>query len=508
MFEKSFRKKVNQYIKDESNQANLNHSLVTTSNIKAILGNSNDIVVRDFFINGHKSYPTTLFFIDGLVNQDKISDFILKPLCNSDSLKKAKNEKDLIDQIIHGSIYYPTIKLINQMDQVINAIMTGHAVLVFDSPNIAIAFETKGYEKRSISPSAEESSFKGSKLSFVEDLRVNTATLRLQIKSPNLTIEGMLIGKQTQTPVSLIYMRNICKQDFISQVKKRLASINQDSATFLTDISDYLVDNKYTLFPQIQYTEKPDAVSASLLEGKVAVIVDGLPYAMVMPIVINDMMQAPSDYGLNYIVASLFRMIRWGLLFIALILPGFYIALTEYHNSMIPKALAFAIAASTVDTPFSITLEVLIMLFTFFTLIEASIRIPVAIGSTVSIVGGLVLGDAAITAKLVSPGVIVVVATSAIASMAVPNKDMNFAVWICLLLNALLSSSLGLFGLMIGFLIILYHLSTLEIMGVPFLAPFAGAKKLQLEDSIIRFPEFLLKFRPYHLNPKNKRRRW
>lgn len=507
MFLKKFKKRINKYIEQEIKQGNISNLAITVSNLKKVLGNSGDIVVRQIYVYGNKRLPATVMFIDGLISQDKISDFILKPLSQSDSFKEINNEKDVIERIMEGAVYYATVELLDQMEKAVQAIISGYALLIFESQKKAIAFETKGYEKRSITNSTEESSFKGAKVAFVEELRMNTASMRLQIKSPNLTIDEMTIGEQTNTAVSIIYMRNICNQDFVTRVKKRLKEIKEDKAKFLTDITTYIIEHKYTIFPQVQYTEKPDAVSASLLEGKVALIVDGIPYAIVMPVVINDLFQTPSDYGMNFILASLFRILRYGLFFIALLLPGFYIALTHYHAEMIPKLLAYAIVVSKAETPFPISVEVIVMVLAFFTLIEASSRIPLAIGSTVSIVGGLVLGDAAITAKLVSPGVIIVVAGAAIASMAIPNKDMNFATWICMLINVLLSTILGLIGLAIGVLILLYHLSTLEVLGVPYLAPYAGGKKLQLGDSFIRFPQFLLKFRPYHLQPKNKRRR-
>lgn len=507
MFRKKYKQRINNYIEQEIKQGDINNLPITTENLKKVLGNSADIVIRQIFVYGNKRLPATVMFIDGLVSQDVISDFVLKPLSQSDLLKETSNEKDIIKRIMEGAVYYATAELTDQMKKAAQAIISGYALLIFDSQKKAITFETKGYEKRSITNSTEESSFKGAKLAFVEELRMNTASMRLQIKSPNLTFEEMTIGEQTNTTVSLVYMRNICKEDFITRLKKRLEEITTDKVKFLTDISTYIIEHKYTIFPQVQYTEKPDAVSASLLEGKVALIIDGIPYAIVMPVVMNDLFQTPTDYSMNFILASLFRLLRYLLFFIALTLPGFYIALTKFHMEMIPQALAYAIAASKAETPFSISVEVIIMVLVFFSLIEASTRIPLAIGSTVSIVGGLILGDAAITAKLVSPGVIIVVAGAAIASMAIPNKDLNFATWLYMLINVLFSTVLGLFGLAIAILILLYHLSTLEVLGVPYLAPYAGGRKLQLGDSFIRLPQFLLKFRPYHLEPKDKRKR-
>lgn len=506
MFRKKMKERTDSYVDTQIKQGNLNQIAITTENLKKVLGNSSDIVTRPIHVYGNNKLPATAVFIDGMISQDKISDFILKPL-QSDAFKDVKSENEVIQKIMDGSVYFSTIELMDKMQKVVEAILAGFTILVFDSEKKAIAFETKGFATRSITNSMEESSFKGVKASFVELIRTNTATMRLQIKSPNLTIDEMTVGEQTNTTVSVIYMRNICKESFVARIKERLQQMNQDKVIALTDISTEITDNKFTIFPQVQFTEKPDAVSASLLEGKVAIIVDGIPYALILPIVINDLFQAPSDYGMNYMIASLFRSLRYILFLVALLLPGFYIALTQYHQEMIPRSLANAIAAAKAGTPFPISFEVIIMVLAFFTLIEASNRIPASLGSTVSIVGGLVLGDAAITAKLVSPGVIIVVATAAVASMAMTNKDLNFATWVFMLFNVLLCTVLGLFGLVVGALLLLYHLATLEVLGIPYLVPFSGGKKLQVSDSFVRLPTFLLKFRPNHLQPKNERRR-
>lgn len=507
---KMFRKKLKQRIKNcidhDIKQGHLDNLPLNASNLKKALGKSVDIVVRQVGIGRDTKLWATLIYIDGLVNLNQISNYILKPLDQNEVFEGIKNEQEVIPLIMKGAIYFATVELYNNTQKAVQSVLSGHALLIFDTQEKAIAFETKGYEKRSITSSTEESSYKGSKVAFVEDLRLNTACMRLEIKSPNLTIEQMMVGKQTNTKINLIYMRNICKQDIVARVRERLEGINIDKVEFLTDISTHIIKHKYTVFPQVQYTEKPDAVSASMLEGKVAIIVDGIPYAMVLPVVMNDFFQTPSDYGMNYIIASLFRILRYTLFFITLILPGFYVALTQFHMEMVPRSLAYSIAASKVGTPFPIAVEVILMILVFFTLIEAATRIPLSLAGTVSIVGGLVLGDAAISAKLVSPGVIVVVAFAAIASMAVPNKELNFALWIWMLVGVIVSAVLGLFGFAVCVIVLLYHLSKIEVLGVPYLAPFGGGKKMQLGDSIIRLPSFLLKYRPYHLQPKDKRK--
>ena len=493
----------------ENNQGNSNSSnkKITTANVHEILGKSSDIVIRQVYVGGLKTLPATLIFIDGLVSQDKISEFVLKPLNENQLLRNSINEKDALTKILDGAIYFATTKAVEKIDEVIKLMMSGYSCLIFDTENKAIAFETKGYEKRSISASTEETSFRGMKVAFLENLRDNTAILRMLIKTPNLCIEELSVGKQTNTVINVLYMQDICNPTFVDTVKSRLKSIDVDKALFLEDVIAYLSEKKFSLIPQVQITEKPDHVAAGLLEGKVAIIIEGIPYGLVMPLVANDVFQTVTGYGTNYIMSSSFRILSYSLFFISLVLPGFYVALTRFHIEMLPGSLAYAIAASKIDTPFPIHIEILVMLFTFFTLLQASSNTPSIISSTVAIVGGLVLGEAAITAKLVSPAVVVVVAGSAISSLAIANTDANMALWIYMVINVLLSTVLGIFGLAIGFLVLIYQLSKMEVLGVPFLSPYAGTKKFQIEDSFIRLPSNMLKYRPFYLEPKNKKRK-
>jgi spore germination protein KA len=301
-------------------------------------------------------------------------------------------------------------------------------------------------------------------------------------------------------------MYNICNDTFITTLKKRVEAIDQDRIMTIQNIYSNVVKEKYVPFPTAVITEKADVCCMSLMEGKIAIIIDELPYALLLPAVFGDFFQASSDYGDNFIVASFFRIIRYVCFFLGIILPGFFVAITMFHPGMIPYSLAIKIAASRTGVPFSIIIEVLIMSFAFFILIQASLQISRAIGATISIVGGLVLGQAAITAGIVSPATIVVVATASICSMAVPNKEVNSAMWLFQLLCTLLSAVFGLIGMVITLLIVFFLLAKLKPLGVPYLAPYATLKPLQLEDSIIKFPQSLIKHRPLYLDPKNRRR--
>ncbi len=479
----------------------------TSDNIKKIFSESADIVSRDIFIKDREDLKVTLFYIDGMANDKMIGDNIAFPLARSNWYDDCKTQQQAYELSINGGIEVSSIKVVKNVKEAIALMLVGMTILVFDKIKNGFVVNTIGFvDKRSISAATEENTFRSGKDSFVETLRVNTATLRKKIKSHNFVIEEDDMGKQTNTHYAVAYMYNICNSEFVTTLKKRIAAISQDKVMTIQDIYSNVVKEKYVPFPTAIVTEKADVCCMSIMEGKIAVIIDELPYALLLPAVFGDFFQTTSDYGENFLVASFFRIIRYMCFFLGIILPGFFVAVTLFHPGMIPYSLAIKIAASRTGVPFSILIEVLIMSFAFYVLLQASLQLSRAVGATISIVGGLVLGQAAITAGIVSPATIVVVATASICSMAIPNKEVNSALWLFQLLCTLLSAVFGLIGTVLTLLIIFFLLAKLRPYGVPYLAPFATYKPLQLEDSIIKFPANLIKRRPLYLDPKNKRK--
>lgn len=479
---------------------------LTSDNIKKIFAESSDVIYRDILIGNKANLKVTLFYVDGMINQRMIDDDIVSPLSTSKFFETCVSVPQAFSLSLNGVIEASSIMPTQSTKEAVQLMLFGLTILVFDKIKSALIINTIAFEKRSISAATEENTYRSGKDSFVETLRMNTATLRKKIKSHNLVIEEKMIGKQTNTRYCIAYMHNICNESFISTVRKRMESINQDRVMTIRDVYTNVLKEKYTPFPAAIITEKPDSCCMSILEGRIAVIIDELPYSIVLPAVFGDFFQSTSDYSDNFLVTSFFRIIRYFCFFLSIVLPGFFVAVTTFHPEMIPYSLAIKIAASRTGVPFSMITEVLLMTLAFFILVQASLQISRAIGATISIVGGLVLGQAAITAGIVSPATIVVVATAAISSMAVPNKEVNSAIWLFQLLCTVLSSVLGLIGMVITLLIIFFILAKLKPLGVPYLSPYATGKPLQLEDSIIKFPDNLIKKRPLFLNPRNKRR--
>ena len=501
------RRKANRRRSETSDSDKLVSGPLTSENIEKIFAQSADVVFRNIFIMDRADLCVTVIYIDGMANTETINDNIICPLSGSSWYKDCTTPGQAMKHTLHGGIDVSSAGETKQLKEALGALFVGKTLLVFDTLKSAVIADTIGFEKRSITPGSEESTFRSGKDSFVETLRVNTAMLRRKLKSPHLVLEETTVGKQSNTRVCVAYMRNICNDTFVRRITTQIEKINQDKALSLRDIYTNIIREKYTPFPMAVITEKPDSCAMSLLDGKIAIIIDELPYALILPAVFGDFFQSAGDYSENFIVTSLFRLLRMACFLIAITLPGFYISVVTFHPEMIPYKLALSIAASRLGTPFSVVIEVLIMTFAFYVLIQASMQISKVVGSAISIVGGLVLGEAAITAGIVSPAVIVVVATASISSMAVPNKDINRAIWLFQLACTLLSAVLGLIGLIFGFLLMLFSLAKLEPLGVPYLSPYTMKAPLQLGDSVIKLPANLLKKRPAYLMPKNKRRK-
>lgn len=315
------------------------------------------------------------------------------------------------------------------------------------------------------------------------------------------------MGKQSRTSVSIVYMDNIADKELVEEVKERLLNINIDHALQAGFVEEFIIDHRMTAFPLVVYTERPDKFSANILSGRVGIIIDGLPIGIIAPGTFVQFLQAPEDYAQNWIVSSLINVIRYMMLLVALFLPAFYIAVTTFHQEMIPSELAIAISASKEGVPFPSFIEVLIMLLAFEVLLEAGLRLPKAIGQSVSIVGAIVVGQAAVEARLISPAVLVAIAFTAIASFTIPNQDFSNAIRTWRLLMALSSSILGLYGLSICTLYLLNHLCKMESFGVPYLSPFVSCEGRQIVyDAFLRLPLWYHKSRPRELRTVNKRR--
>ncbi|MFZ7133424.1 MAG: spore germination protein [Eubacteriales bacterium] len=459
---------------------------VNSDNLKIVLGSSSDFVLKSITVNDHTNVSVDMAYIDGLINHEYISDLILKPLVNDVRLIHVHSQEDLANYIQEGIIYFSAQKTYLNMKDIVGAILNGNVILMFNTMNLAIGFDTKGYQMRSISTPTEETSIKGSKDAFVETIRVNTATLRRKIRSNSLVIDEITLGEITNTQVAIVYMENLVNKSMLKELKARLHAIKSDNVLYTGVIEENICDSKYTAFPQVNYTEKPDKFSSGLLEGKIGIMVDGIPNGMIVPTTINDFFQTTDDYSNNYIITSFYRLMRYVLTGIALLLCGYFICITTFHQQLLPAQLSVSIITSREGVPFPIFFEVIILVLAFQALIEAGTRISSSIGSMVTLVGALVVGEAAVNAKFVSPAAVVVVAIASIANYTIPNKDFANSMWLWQFVMIVFSSVIGIFGLAVGGILLIFNLASMEILGVPYLSPFVKNEGNSYKDTLIR----------------------
>ncbi len=479
-----------------------------TVNIEALkqkLSVNTDIIFNEVIIDADRKF--SVVFVDGMVNSQLVDDSILKPLIQEDTLKETETEQDLINLIMLGTVYHCQRKKRDKLSDCLSDLLTGSAVLVFEESKTAVTFEIKGFEKRGLSEPTNENVLKGAKEAFIEVLRINTALVRRRIPTSSLIIKQMSIGKRTNTAVSIIYLDGLANQSVVDEVKKRLEKIDIDGIVSPGVVESYLIDKKTSLFPQILYTERADKFCANIMEGRVGIMIDGFPLAMIEPVDINSFIQAPEDYSQNFIYSSLYRIMRYFCFSISLVLPAFYVSITTFHQQMIPPKLAAAIIQSKEGIPLPSFLEVILMLIAFEVLLEAGMRLPKSVGQAVSIVGALVVGQAAISAKMLSPGVVIVVAAAGIMGFVIPSQDFANSLRVCRLILVGFSITSGLYGLSIGVILILYHLADMEIFGVPYLSPFVSNEgKGILNDTLFRIPWRKMKERPANIGPQDQDR--
>ena len=422
-------------------------------------------------------------YINQLVNKNLVDEAILRPL--SIHLNEINGSQDMINKLKEGSIYHIDYEILIDSKKIISKILEANYVLVCE--NIAFVFDVKGYTLRSVEKPESESSSKGAKESFIESYAVNVSLIRRRLQTEKLKVLNKVIGSETPTNISIMYVDGIAKKELIKEVINRVENINIPSLVSSSDFEEHISSRKYSLLPEIIATERPDKVAANLIEGKVVIAIDGVPNLYIMPAVFAMFMQAPEEYSINYFVSSFIRILRYVCLFIAMLLPALYIAITAFHQEMLPTTLAESIIASKQDVPLPTFLEIIIMLFSFEILLEAGARMPKTAGQTVSIVGALIVGEAAVNAKLVSPVVVVIVAASAICGFVIPNQDLSNAVRIGRAGMVLIGSVAGLYGISISTIALVYYLCSIESFGVDYLKPFVANKGMNITaDTIIR----------------------
>ncbi|MDA7026471.1 spore germination protein [Bacillus sp. CLL-7-23] len=501
------RKSLQNDSKKEKDAPDIYYSLAENLTfIKEKMGHSSDIVVRNIKTGKQSQLEIAVVYIEGIVDTKAIHEFILESLINDVSLAKKEDDDHLLQMISEKAVALGSIKKEDKLDALIAALISGDTVILPDGSNSAVIASTKGGEKRSIKEPDSQQSFRGPREGFIESLGTNISMVRRYVKSPNLWVETMTIGSVTNTNVALMYINGICDQKTVTEVKKRLKGIEIDSILESGYIEQLIEDNSFTPFPSIYHTERPDMVAGNLLEGRIAIMVDGTPFVLIVPAVFIQFFQSVEDYYSRFDISTSIRFLRILIFFISLIAPAVYVAATTFHQEMIPTQLLIVIAAQREFVPFPAVMEALIMEVSFEILREAGIRLPKAIGSAVSIVGAIVIGQAAVQAGIVSPAMVIIVAITAISSFATPSFSMAISARLVRFLYIIAAATIGFYGVILGLMIMFVHLCSLRSFGVPYMTPIAPFIPKNAGDTIFRSPLWANKKRPELIGNDNKNR--
>ena len=441
---------------------------ISAEHVQQVFRDAADLVVRPLELDGNRA---TAFFIDGLTSGSEIADFVLHPI----SQHLHGSVEEMYARCLDGTVYSAVAKPVEDLESLCRLLVNGFCVVVFEGLEQAVAFEAKTGEKRSPAPPDVENTVKGPKDAFTETVRTNTSLLRRHLRSPWLRIFETQVGSQSLTNVAVVWIEGVTPPNLVTRMKKRLAEIKVDGFLTPAAVEEYITGSRNTAFPLLQYTERTDKFSSGLLDGRVGLLVDGLPLGYLAPVDLAGFLTSPEDQGMDFVSASCVRVLRYGALLISLLLPALYAAMASFHQEMIPTKLLLSIIESKAQVPFPTLFEVLGLLISFEILQEAGIHLPQSMGQTVSIIGGLVVGTAAVEAKIISPAALIVVAVAGICGYAIPGREVANAIRVWRFVLTVCSAVAGLFGLTVGLIALLLHLGSLQSFGRSYLHPFDRA---------------------------------
>ena len=469
--------------------------------------NCGDIVKRRFFVGEKKDIAVYMIYTDNIVNGSAIEESILTNIMNRCRIDGKK--EGMLKRLNEEVIAIGEMNEVKTFQEIFDAVLLGDTILLMDGNDIALQASTKGFPSRGVSEAKTEVVVQGPKDAFTEIGATNIVLIRRRIRDTKLKVKRTKVGKRSKTDVAILYMEDIVRREILQEVEYKINQIDID-VVLDSGYIDQLLENRWlSPFPQLQMTERPDKAASVLLEGRVVIVIDNTPFVVIAPATLNVFFQAAEDYYDRWEIMSFIRLIRYCAGFLAVALPGLYIALTVFHPSMLPTNLALKIAETRQNIPFPAVGEILIMELAFELLREAGIRLPSPVSSTIGIVGGIIIGQAAVEAGIVSPSVVIVSALTGICTFVIPNIALVSGLRLTKYIVLIFSAFLGLYGFWLALILMLIHMASLKSFHIPFLYPFCSASVNNyndLEDSIFRLPLWFMKKRPIFSNDKHRQR--
>ena len=474
--------------------------------LRALFAECADYQQREVLFGLDEKRRLSLCWLDGLVSGERVAEQILRPLTDSLRADSPADQQQSLERILSGAVYSHSAQCRESLDAIVADLTHGSCALLFDGIEKAISFEVRDKGGRAVSEPSLEKSIKGAKDAFVETLRVNTGLVRRRICTPALKLRELTVGRKSHTRLDVLYVDGVAAPDAVETLCARLAALDVDGLLATGLVEESVPDVPRSLFPQLLHTERPDRFSLYLLEGRVGLLIDGLPIGLVLPVSFAEFMKVTGDHCNNYLVATALTVLRYLALALSLLFPALYVAIALYHQEMLPTRLLLSVIEAKQNVPFSTALEVLGMLVSFELLQEAGLHLPNPIGDTVSIIGALIVGQSAVEARVVSPIAIIVVAFAGIAGYTLPSQDLGAAIRLLRFALVLAAIAAGLFGVGAALCLLLLHLAQIDSFGRNYTAPLSDGEALPLLRLLLRPPKARDKLRDPALASPDRRR--
>ncbi|MBW7453529.1 spore germination protein [Paenibacillus sepulcri] len=475
------------------------------THIYHVMGASPDLIIKEISLSGTVS--TALIYIDGLVDVKELHNCVINNLMSSKSIPSIQEmdsrSSSVLAYIRNDILMAGDVSIVADLDTMMTYLLSGDAILLVNGFRECLRIGVAGWECRNVSEPITQAVVRGPMEAFNENLRTNTALVRRKIRDPQLWMEERHIGKVTQTSVAIMYLKNIANDKIVEEVRTRLDRIDIDGILESGYIEELIQDKTLSPFATIYNSERPDTIAAGILEGRVAILIDGTPFVLLVPALFAQFFQSAEDYAQRADVSTLLRLIRYLAFFISLLAPAMYIAITTFHQEMLPTDLLINLAAQRDGVPFPAFIEALLMEITYEILREAGVRMPRTVGQAVSIVGTLVIGQAAVEAGIVSSVMVIIVSITAISSYVIPATSMSISVRMLRFILMGLGASFGLFGILAGIIVLILHLCSLRSFGIPYMSPFAPFNLADQKDTLFRVPWSSMLKRPRLISQKN-----